>query len=437
MHAGPPKTAAASLMLADRNGVALEESLTSSIAFRSLRNFAVPAGVLATALLMTGHGPDLKGPFQALQAYGPYLVLALGALLSLAYKRGRALFVMLSLGAAYLSFRLVVQHGTESFAARTAFGAICLFVPLNVALYALIRERGALNAYGVRRLALIVFECLLTAIVIFDGYRLITDAVYQPLFGSALFADPRVPQLALLAMALAVAVATTCAIRSGSVIDAAFAGATVAFAVACNAVSSPEAFAVYFAAAGVMIAAAVVQDSYRMAFQDELTGLPGRRALNERLMSLVGQYTIAMVDVDFFKAFNDRWGHDVGDQVLKLVASRLQNFVRGGQAYRYGGEEFTLLFPGKRLEDVLPRLEQLKRDIGMYRFLMREGHRIKDEKPGAASPAEYGTRTFICVTVSIGVAERDEQLTTPEAVLKASDRALYRAKAGGRNRVSS
>jgi diguanylate cyclase (GGDEF)-like protein len=123
----------------------------------------------------------------------------------------------------------------------------------------------------------------------------------------------------------------------------------------------------------------VLQDSYRMAFHDELTGLPGRRALNERLMGLDDHYAIAMIDVDHFKLFNDSWGHEVGDQVLKLVASRLQRVGGGGRAYRYGGEEFTIVFAGLRLS----------------------------EWPAA-----------------------------PDKVVDAADAALYRAKNGGRNRVA-
>lgn len=92
----------------------------------------------------------------------------------------------------------------------------------------------------------------------------------------------------------------------------------------------------------LMIAAAASHEAYQMAFRDELTGLPGRRALNERMQRLGRNYVIAMTDVDHFKKFNDTHGHDVGDQVLRLVASRLSKVTGGGRAHRYGGEEFAL-----------------------------------------------------------------------------------------------
>ena len=95
-----------------------------------------------------------------------------------------------------------------------------------------------------------------------------------------------------------------------------------------------------------MVAIAVLQDTFRMAFRDELTGIPSRRALNERLAALGNRYTIAMLDVDHFKNFNDTYGHDLGDQVLKMVAAHIAGVGGGGKAFRYGGEEFTVLFPG-------------------------------------------------------------------------------------------
>jgi diguanylate cyclase (GGDEF)-like protein len=400
-----------------------------------LRNFTAPIGMLAVALFLSEHLVLLPGLLAVLKAYGPPLALAVGALLSISFKRGRALFAIVSLAAAYFAFPSVVDD-PGSFASRTIWGAVCVLVPANIAIYSIVRERGALNAFGVRRLALISFECLVVLNIILDSRHAVTDALYLRLFPGAIFADPRVPDLAILVVACALVVTAANSIVKKSMIDAAFAGSIVAFAAACQATSAPEAFAIYIAAAAGTITVGVLQDSYRMAFRDELTGLPGRRALNERLMSLVGHYAIAMVDVDYFKSFNDKWGHDVGDQVLKLVASRLQHPGRGGEAYRYGGEEFTILFPGKRLSEVFPRLDALRHDIETYRFLMREGDRTEkdDAKPHSGAPSAAG-RTLVSVTVSIGVAEKVERASRSDDVLRAADAALYRAKAEGRNRV--
>ena len=119
----------------------------------------------------------------------------------------------------------------------------------------------------------------------------------------------------------------------------------------------------YFAAAAFILAGAIVETSYLLAYHDELTTLPSRRAFHDALLRLEPPYSIAMVDIDHFKRCNDTYGHDTGDQVLRLVASRLARVTGGGQAYRCGGEEFAILFPGKTTGDVLDHLEKLRADI--------------------------------------------------------------------------
>jgi diguanylate cyclase (GGDEF)-like protein len=404
---------------------------------RTLRHFALPALILGLAALLAYQPPGRSETIAALARYGPTLVLLAGGLVSLAFKRGRALFAILSLAAAYAAFQFQLTHPLSTFESRTIVAWAAIFVPFNIALYSLVEERGALNAYGVRRIAVIVLECLIVLTLVLDQRRIITDGLYYPLFGSVGFWPEGVPQIALIVLALAFIVAITIAITRNSTVDAAFAGAIAAFGLGCSAIANPAAFAIYVAAAGGMITVAVLQDSYRMAFHDDLTGLPGRRALNERLLALGGQYSIAMLDVDHFKSFNDRWGHDVGDQVLKLVASRLRSPGRGAEAFRFGGEEFALVFPGKRLPEIAARLEALRRDIEQYQFLMREGPRDEEDignKPGA-TPGN-ATRTLVSVSVSIGAAERNDVHIRPNDVLKAADHALYKAKAGGRNRIS-
>ena len=87
---------------------------------------------------------------------------------------------------------------------------------------------------------------------------------------------------------------------------------------------------------------------YHKAYLDELTNLPTRRALKEEMLKLGNRYTIAMLDIDHFKKFNDTYGHTVGDQVLKFTAALMKSTGGGGKAFRYGGEEFVIIFPGKK-----------------------------------------------------------------------------------------
>jgi len=200
--------------------------------------------------------------------------------------------------------------------------------------------------------------------------------------------------------------------------------------------AAPITFALFILSAELMVTIAVLQDTFRMAFRDELTGIPSRRALNERLAGLGNRYTIAMIDVDHFKKFNDTYGHDLGDQVLKMVGAHINAVSGGGKAFRYGGEEFTVLFPGKDIPESIPHLESLRREIESYRLALRATDRPKKTKGGKRQKGGWRDKDAVSVTVSIGVAERNERLANPQAVIDAADRALYRAKDKGRNQLS-
>jgi diguanylate cyclase (GGDEF)-like protein len=201
-------------------------------------------------------------------------------------------------------------------------------------------------------------------------------------------------------------------------------------------------YGAYTAAAGAVLVVAMLQESHRLAFNDELTGLPGRRALLEAMAGLGPHYALAMADVDHFKGFNDTHGHDIGDQVLKLVAARLAEAPGGGRAFRYGGEEFTVLYRGAHLGDVMPHLEALRSAVEMHKMTIRGGDRPKDAKVGSKQRKPRRDDEFertdmlLSVTVSIGGAEPGKRLKTPQEVVKGADEALYRAKERGRNRVS-
>jgi diguanylate cyclase (GGDEF)-like protein len=173
-----------------------------------------------------------------------------------------------------------------------------------------------------------------------------------------------------------------------------------------------------------------------MAYVDELTALPGRRSLNEELLNLGKKYAIAMIDVDNFKKFNDQYGHKAGDQVLKKIASKLKSMTGGAKVFRYGGEEFTAVFPGKGLEEALPHLEVYRRLIRYDPFVIRGKDR---QKKSAENRSKNGSQNQkrVTVTVSIGVAASGKESAAPEEVLKEADRALYKAKRAGKNRVAS
>jgi diguanylate cyclase (GGDEF)-like protein len=213
------------------------------------------------------------------------------------------------------------------------------------------------------------------------------------------------------------------------------AGTLVAFFIACEWAATLTVFDAFMTAAGAIMLVSLLQESHRLAFRDELTGLPSRRALEERLHALGPVHAIAMVDVDHFKKLNDTHGHGIGDQVLKLVAARLAEIDGGGKAYRYGGEEFCLLFDNCTLDQALPHIEKIRADIAAYQMAVRRDDRPADKEAGATLRRTHRPDKTLSATVSMGVAEPDFPRATPAEVLRAADKALYRAKEGGRNQV--
>ncbi|NVK37525.1 MAG: GGDEF domain-containing protein [Gammaproteobacteria bacterium] len=166
-------------------------------------------------------------------------------------------------------------------------------------------------------------------------------------------------------------------------------------------------------------------DSYVMSFVDELTGIMGRRALEFKLKTQGKHYFVAMVDVDHFKNFNDTYGHQVGDDVLKMIA-KLISQTRGAKAYRYGGEEFCLVFNKQTQEEVRQALEDTRKRIADYALYPKSLVRKKSKR------GQKSKQKALHITASFGVAQQHSGQNY-EQVIERADKALYKAKQSGRN----
>jgi len=391
--------------------------------------------VLAVQVLAI-RGPALPATLSGLRIFGPYAALALTAAISLWFGRARIFLAVLCISLAYAAYRSMLGGGVQAPDARTAFAALCVFVPANLALFSLLSERGLLTVFGLRRLLVIATELAFTFWLIEAGVTEFADWLDGHWFDFAWLRASPISQGALAVMLASLVAVSARALAQGSSVDAAMAGALLAFCSAAEKVEQPNGFGLLTSCAALLLLVGVLQDSRRMAFRDELTGLPSRRALNERLMGLGHDFTVAMLDVDHFKNFNDTYGHAVGDQVLRLVAAELGRVRRGGRAFRYGGEEFALLFPGRGIREIIGELDALRANIAQHRIGLRSADRPAEAEAGRQLRAGQAARKIVSVTVSIGVAETNDKLRSPDEVLKAADRALYRAKEKGRNMVS-
>jgi diguanylate cyclase (GGDEF)-like protein len=393
----------------------------------------VPEGLLLGAAVASLHVDALRESLGDFAPFYPIVVFGLGFLLALRFQRSRLVFALVALA--------LVEWGLD----RTRTGDVGRFVwqtaaillPLNLAAVMLMTERGIFTRIGLMRVAVLLAQVGGVAAAARHVPSRAAAIVNFDMLPAEWFAWTPLAQLPLLAFLAGATLIVTGIVYKASPTGRAFLWALVAAFLALHSVDTPVAATVYGSTAGLILVVAVIEASYLMAYQDVLTGLPARRALTEALHQMDGKFTIAMVDVDHFKKLNDRYGHDVGDQVLRMLASRLAAVDGGGRAFRYGGEEFAILFPGDGVEECLPELEALRQGVEESKFTVRRRLQRR-RKPAKANGANGGkARPQIAVTVSIGVAESNGRQDAPELVVQAADRALYRAKDAGRNRVES
>ncbi len=358
-------------------------------------------------------------------------IFAAAFLLAWRFRSGRAATATLALAATAEALRLYPPaDGTAPDGALLL--AIALVLPLNLALLAFLEEWRVASLAGLARLAALAAQG--GAVVYFAEAPSIDDLLRTSWVEP--FSDWALPQPALASFAVALVVLAFAFVLRGTPIEAGLLGALAASFAALELAATPL---VLMAAGGAILAMSQIERAFAFAFEDGLTGLPARRALKQRLRQLGRRYAIGMIDIDHFKRLNDRHGHDVGDQVLRLVGTRLARVRGGGTAFRYGGEEFTVLFPGKSAKDAQPHLEALRRAIADHPFAVRgpsrPARKPKGRKPKAGR-GQGGRGRRLKVTVSLGIADRSARRPLPEQVMKAADRALYRSKKAGRNRLT-
>jgi len=345
------------------------------------------------------------------------LLNGIALLLALGFRRNRAFMILAimactALGLAGFGSALLAERGIEAFR---------MFAPCLLLAAAVMPERRLLAKRNLLLLGLLALAIVLTLSApahVWPGLRDAFPLGWLPWRSGSVAAG------------IVFAAALVCVLR-WAVLRSPMEAAPALRVIGSRAMTRKAGASDFLAISGALAIAAILFASYRMAFVDGLAGLPNRRALDEELARLSGNFALAMVDVDHFKKFNDQHGHAAGDRALKAVADQLRT-TRGANAYRYGGEEFCLLFTGLRIAQASDACEDLRQRIAAMRVPIRVGVGRKDAQTGKRKDSGA-----VKVTVSIGLAERADDLRVPSEVLKAADKALYAAKAKGRNRVIS
>jgi GGDEF domain-containing protein len=356
----------------------------------------------------------------ALEPAAPYFcfgALAAALFLTWYYDQSRLLYCAAAVALTVVAF----DQPSFEWTALPLTAAILL--PVNFVLFGLLKERGVMT-----------FDGLVEAGVI------VAQVVGMPwIAGQSAFVEwsatstSGLPWAARWSFLLAGAVILALVLRRRGTLEKGLLWALAAMFVGLHErAGTPLWF--YAGLSGLFLAYAVLEHGRDLAFRDELTGLPGRRAFNTAIEQAARPYAIAICDVDHFKKFNDTHGHDAGDQVLRMVAARLTRVGGGGRAFRYGGEEFLILFRGRTAADARPFVEAVRQEVAETGFTPRSPSRLARKIEGAAAPA-HPIAARITITISIGLADTTRGRSSPDLVLDAADLAMYQAKDAGRNCV--
>jgi len=345
----------------------------------------------------------------------PYLFYALSVLIvwvSWHFNRNRFIFVIVPL--------VLIHLGFEYFSASKAtllfiYGSIVY--PIHLLIFLVLKERGLFSSWGVLKIVFFGLEILGFFYLLHYPSPLIQSFIDLKIFTISTY--PLSDISVVVGLLVLFIIFAMVLFNRYLIYNSTFLLILCSFYSGLFFLKTAYATDMAFLAIGVMIFILLIRETYRLAFYDELTSMPGRRALIEDMAKLGRKYSLAMVDIDFFKKFNDTYGHDTGDEVLKMVASKLLAVTGGGKAYRYGGEEFTILFPSKDVDESFIHVDILRQNIANTPFIVRNKKKTKK----------------IYINISSGIVQNSSKDKDAFGVMKRADNALYKAKEAGRNKV--
>jgi diguanylate cyclase (GGDEF)-like protein len=380
----------------------------------------------------------------------PYIIFSIGIIMGWRYNNLGLILGALVLGISYFISMRFYPGALNNW----IYEAYIFLIPLNLLICSILIRRHIFTSTGFFTVLFFLFQIASVALLCkqvdfssdlveyidqfspFASIKLddFTSKLQSFLKSESIIGLKHMPTPAVITFSCAIALLSFRFLRSRDILLAGYIGCMAALFLSALANQPEPASIVFHITAGLILIVTNVEASFFMAFNDELTGLPSRRSLNDTLLNLGKKYAIAMMDIDRFKRFNDRYGHKTGDDVLKIVATRLKQISGKAKVFRYGGEEFTAVFPGKSAKESFSHLESFRKSLESARIVVRERAR-KGKTAVNRGRGPKAQQKQVKVTISIGVSEPGKANLTPEKVIKAADKALYKAKRAGRNRT--
>ncbi|EKO3839410.1 GGDEF domain-containing protein [Vibrio harveyi] len=365
----------------------------------------------------------------------PYILLGCALLMCYSFKQGRESMVCIAMLLAYFVIQHRLQVPLQTGTALLELTILASLLPVSFLAVFLFNKEG----FDSRATLTYMFMLIL---FVFWSYVTLTYYVeggFEQWTNGILFIVPSISKLPLVLVLYCIGIVCFLGIlvlKKNKIIHAMTYSAMVLASATFIFFDVQYISSTMFTLTGLLIIIYSTSASHQLAFTDSLTLIPSRRALDLDLKHMGRKFTIAMLDVDHFKKFNDTYGHDTGDDVLKMVASRLMKTQGGAKVYRFGGEEFTIVFKGKYTEDCETHVEEVRELIAQYEMILRDqDNRPEDNKQGRKKRGNaVPKKKTVSVTASFGVAD-SRSARNPADVIKLADDALYKAKKAGRNCV--
>ncbi|WP_394147133.1 GGDEF domain-containing protein [Shewanella atlantica] len=377
---------------------------------------------------------SLLASYQELVNVIPYILFALVILLSQPFNQGTTGLVSLLMLVSYYMIHNWLKVPLDDIN-KIIFVLLATLLPLNLLLIHALPDKRILSRFGVTFSLFILLQLVWVSILLQHLSAIDISWLWQSFLKPLPTLSPSPLMLIILSFFITAFSALILLCREQSSDQIIF--ITLLFtSVMLFSFNKPLMPALTSSITAILLLISIINSSHELAFIDQLTELPGRRSLEVEIKHLSGLYTIAMVDIDHFKHFNDTYGHRTGDEVLRLVAQLMSKNKGRGKIFRYGGEEFTILFKGRNANQCMPYLNNLRTRVAEYDLKLRDYSLRKVKGIQLKGQTETVSAESVNITVSIGVADSISE-SIPENVMKAADKALYRAKNGGRNRVTN
>ncbi len=377
-----------------------------------------------------GHPLWLHQPIAAL----PYIVLTFGLIFGWYFASSRMILSLLVLALADRALVLFPTTGADQEAVNQTIVAMTAFlVPLNLLAFSILKEDSLSLLRGVTRVLLVLVQPFLLLWLCLPDQHDLASSFTREYIPSLHTEWTTIPQPALFAFATALLLHFIRFVLHRDPLEGGAIWALFAVFLAYHA--SPYGWQPtnFFMAAGLILFVTLLQSFYQRTYRDELTGIPGRLAYDEAIRQLGKRFSVAVIGIDQLSQYANTHGKPVSEQILKLVAPRVQTACAEGQVFRTTGEELTVLFPGKSATETLITLEIVRKTIEAIGLFLRGRDRVWENQRGTRNA---GSRDqALPITLSIGVGEKLSDSATLSLVIKSAYRALYEAKGIGGNVV--